>query len=229
LTVRGDIRFLSHHELMRLIERAAARAKLPLKYSQGFNPRPRIALALPRPVGVASECELLTFELDRPPADDWTDRLSARLDPGLRILRAAPLPGRRPPRVISAAYEMPLDEGEGPAVAARLAELNEREAWSVRRPSRPKRKGRPVAGRTIDIRSGVRRLQADGDRLRFELSAEEGTTARPADVIRLLGLAQEPGPGGASADCGAALARLTRVRLEAHTPPPEDGQRNPQQ
>jgi len=51
---------------MRLMARAAARASLPLKHSQGFNPRPRLALVPPRPVGVASRCELMVIQLTEP-------------------------------------------------------------------------------------------------------------------------------------------------------------------
>ncbi|MHC4716562.1 MAG: TIGR03936 family radical SAM-associated protein, partial [Planctomycetota bacterium] len=65
-TVTGDPRFLSHHDLMRLMARAAARAGMPLKHSAGFNPRPKLSLVLPRPVGVASRCELMAVQLTRP-------------------------------------------------------------------------------------------------------------------------------------------------------------------
>ena len=64
LSVEGDLRFLSHHDMMRAMERLVCRAKLPLKYTQGFNPRPVLSLSLPRPVGVASRAELLVVTLE---------------------------------------------------------------------------------------------------------------------------------------------------------------------
>ncbi len=57
-SVRGDVRFVSHHDLMRVLGRAARRAGLPVAMSEGFNPRPRISLLLARGVGVASDAEL---------------------------------------------------------------------------------------------------------------------------------------------------------------------------
>ena len=57
LSIRGDIRFISHHDLMRVLGRAARRAGLPVAMSEGFNPRQKISVLLARPVGVASESE----------------------------------------------------------------------------------------------------------------------------------------------------------------------------
>ena len=92
--MEGDARFLSHHDMMRLMERAAARAELPLKYSQGFNPRPRLSLALPRPVAVSSRCELLVLEFASPASgSDWARRLSEALPEGLEVQRAEPYEG----------------------------------------------------------------------------------------------------------------------------------------
>jgi len=61
--IGGLLRFLSHAETLRLFERACARAGVPVKYTQGFNPHPKLSLPLPRPVGVASDDELLVLRL----------------------------------------------------------------------------------------------------------------------------------------------------------------------
>ena len=60
----GNAVWISHLDLMRLFQRAFKRAGLPLKHTQGFNPRPSVSIALPLSVGVESRCELLDFELD---------------------------------------------------------------------------------------------------------------------------------------------------------------------
>ena len=62
--IEGDLRFISHHDTMRLFERALSRAQLPVRFSKGFNPGPRLSLPLPRSVGIASGVELLAVELD---------------------------------------------------------------------------------------------------------------------------------------------------------------------
>ena len=61
---KGNAVWISHLDLMRLFQRAFKRAGLPLKHTQGFNPRPSVSIALPLSVGVQSHCELLDFDLD---------------------------------------------------------------------------------------------------------------------------------------------------------------------
>jgi radical SAM-linked protein len=63
---RGEeVKFISHLDMVRFWERALRRAGVPLLYSQGFTPHPRIAMAAPLPVGVTSEAELMDVWLDR--------------------------------------------------------------------------------------------------------------------------------------------------------------------
>lgn len=61
---KGNAVWISHLDIMRVFQRAFKRAGLPLKHTQGFNPRPSVSIALPLSVGIESSCELLDFELD---------------------------------------------------------------------------------------------------------------------------------------------------------------------
>jgi radical SAM-linked protein len=65
--VEGSLRFLSHAETLKLFQRACVRAGLRIQYSEGFNPRPKLSLPLPRPVGVESDEELLCLRVSRDP------------------------------------------------------------------------------------------------------------------------------------------------------------------
>lgn len=60
----GDLRFLSHLDLIRAFERGLRRAALPLSLSEGFSPRPKISFGPPLPVGVSSESEYVDAMLD---------------------------------------------------------------------------------------------------------------------------------------------------------------------
>ena len=84
----GTAVWMSHLDLMRVFQRAFKRAGLPLKHTQGFNPRPSVSIALPMSVGVESVCELLDFDLDgvSVPCDDILARLNACLVTGVRGL-----------------------------------------------------------------------------------------------------------------------------------------------
>lgn len=83
----GSAVWMSHLDLMRLFQRAFQRAKLPLKHTQGFNPRPSVSIALPLSVGVDSVCELLDFTLDgvSVPCEEITERLNKSLVSGVRV------------------------------------------------------------------------------------------------------------------------------------------------
>ena len=85
----GNAVWISHLDLMRLFQRAFKRAGLPLKHTQGFNPRPSVSIALPLSVGVQSRCELLDFELDGdvPSNDEICTRLNQALVEGVRVLQ----------------------------------------------------------------------------------------------------------------------------------------------
>lgn len=83
----GNAVWISHLDLMRLFQRAFKRAQLPLKHTQGFNPRPSVSIALPLSVGVSSSCELLDFDLDGCDisCDEIKSRLNRCLIPGITV------------------------------------------------------------------------------------------------------------------------------------------------
>jgi len=63
--IGGALRFLSHAQTLSVFQRACVRAGMQIQYSQGFNPRPRLSLPLPRPVGVASDDEMLCIRIPK--------------------------------------------------------------------------------------------------------------------------------------------------------------------
>lgn len=90
---RGEeIKFISHLDIMRLWERALRRAQIPLAYSEGFNPHPRISLAAPLPVGVTSEAELMDVFTVKWVSPHWfTGIINEQLPPGIEILEVYPI------------------------------------------------------------------------------------------------------------------------------------------
>lgn len=85
---KGSAVWISHLDLMRVFQRAFKRAGLPLKHTQGFNPRPSVSIALPLSVGVESSCELLDFDLygESVALKNIRDRLNNVLVEGVRVL-----------------------------------------------------------------------------------------------------------------------------------------------
>jgi radical SAM-linked protein len=123
--VEGLLRFLSHAETVRVLQRACARAALPVKYTQGFNPHPKMSLPLPRTVGVASDDERLVLRLFReqgiPDGPDIAARrayevwmketLNRELPEGMEVLSVELLKSGVSPRPRSAVYEFPVLAG----------------------------------------------------------------------------------------------------------------------
>ena len=85
----GSLKFISHLDLSRTMRAAFLRAKLPIWYTMGFNPHPKMVFSLPLSVGTASLCEFLDFMLtERVPYDEIVARLNAAVPAELRAIEA---------------------------------------------------------------------------------------------------------------------------------------------
>jgi radical SAM-linked protein len=205
----GDLRFLSHHDLMRTFERMLRRAKLPFRSTQGFHPKPRLIFALSLPLGVIGIEEVVELELSQPlPADDIFASLVAQAPPGLIILSLRPIDFRAGAQVCRLCYRVALPAELVEPVRRRAAEvLAAPEHWVER--TRP-----PV--RRIDLRPSLRDLRVTEDAgsaaLEIDLRPMAAGTARPEEVLRLLGLE-------VLIDSGAVLER-NHLELDDETPPP---------
>ena len=91
---RGEeVKYISHLDLMRLWERALRRARIPLTYSEGFTPHPRLSLAAPLPIGVTSEAELMDIILQKRVSPYFLIRtLGQQLPLGIDILEVQQVP-----------------------------------------------------------------------------------------------------------------------------------------
>src|SRR5678815_3202938 len=101
----GQMRFLSHLDLLRTMSRAFRRAGIPLKYSQGFNPRPVMAFSPALAVGIESREEYVDFHVGAPLDTQVVVRLNGVLPEGLSFVRVVPLADGAPglSRAITAA------------------------------------------------------------------------------------------------------------------------------
>lgn len=99
----GAARWHAHHDLMRFWERAVRRAELPMRLTEGFNPRPRMIFPHALGVGVASEDEWVELELVGARAPQWiAERLDVALRPTLIPLAVEERPNERKSRVVLA-------------------------------------------------------------------------------------------------------------------------------
>jgi radical SAM-linked protein len=152
---RGPLRFTSHRDFARAFERAVRRAGLPVAYSQGFTPHPKISYASAAPTGTASEAEYLEIALHTEVDPDRARAaLDAALSPGLDVLDVRPA-GPSP----SAAAATP---------AASLVDRLQGSLWRVELPGVPAaRLGDAVAAFLAQDEVMVERLTKQGRR-RFD-------------------------------------------------------------
>lgn len=86
---RGRLRFTSHRDFARALERGVRRAGVPIAFSSGFSPHPRISYASAAPTGAASEAEYAELALSAAVDPDWLrEALDAALPPGIDVLAA---------------------------------------------------------------------------------------------------------------------------------------------
>ncbi|MGZ3603764.1 MAG: TIGR03960 family B12-binding radical SAM protein [Thermodesulfobacteriota bacterium] len=204
---QGEMRFLSHLELVHLFYRASKRAALPLCFSEGFHPMPRIVFATALPVGMESLMEIVDLECEgkiTPP--EVMERLNQTLPPGIKIMDAGKVPLFFDPSCSShsSAYWIPLDHLiPREEVIAKIGKALDKKEFFIHQ----ERDGKK---RSVDIRPLIERMEMK------ERSGEEpqwgvelvirktvGRTAKPTEMI------------GAVLDLeGGALAQLKVIKTE---------------
>jgi len=182
--IEGDLRFISHHDTMRLFERALSRTRLPIRYSEGFNPRPKLSLPLPRAVGTASEADVLVFELRQPvEAAAALKRLARQMPPGLTLAEAWALDGRRGPRAEQVEYALALPPDAVEPVTAAVDRLLAAPTCRVDRTGPGGERGK-----TIDLRAYLADVSIRDATLRWSARVTESGSARPAELLTAVGL-----------------------------------------
>ncbi len=180
----GDLRFLSHHDMLRLFARAVRRAGLPIAHSQGYNPRPKIWLLLPRPLGVSCDNELLLLGLPQDySVQKLADRLAQNLPAGITLRKCFKLEQSRSPLPVSAVYTLELSQQDAAKTTSKIPTLLDSTTLSVSRFSK-----RKAQFQEVNIRPYLGRLRLDQDKLAFTLNYTPAGSAKPAEVLALLDL-----------------------------------------
>jgi len=202
----APLKFLSHLDLMRTFQRIFRRAALPLAYSQGFNPHPKIAFSPALPVGAASQCEYLDVELDaQMSGDEILTRMNRQLPEGLEIkkIKEVSQPADALNAIINRAeytvyFQTKLSEAE---VAQYLEELLKREEIIIEKRSKKGIKKK-------NIRPGIYKLncQQETAGMCIDMVVQTGSdgNVRPEQILDFL-----------RNECNLAIteARITRTGL----------------
>jgi radical SAM-linked protein len=183
---QGALRYTGHLDLHKLWERAARRAELPLAYSQGFHPQPKMNMAAALPLGFSSRCEVMDMKLEQDiQLENLPTRLNNTLPSGLQVVDVEQVDERAPAlqtQVLSAEYEVTLTE------AVDRSELQRKLDSVIGSNSIPRER----RGKTYDLRPLLEEVSVLSDgRIFMRLLAREGATGRPEEVLDVLGIAFE--------------------------------------
>jgi len=190
-----EVKYISHLDLMRLWERALRRAAIPMAYSQGFSPHPKISLAVPLAIGVTSESEVMDILLRRRVSPYFFIKVvSEQLPSGIGILGVEQVSLTAPSlqsQVREAEYRVEVEADAGvEKVEAALCSF-------VAKEHMPLQHQRDTGVRRYDLRPLVHRLwligwQQSRCTLGMRLRTDSRGTGRPEQVIAALGFPQRP-------------------------------------
>src|ERR1700686_1278752 len=122
-TKQGDLRWLSHRDLMRTWERLFRRAEVPLGMTEGFHPKPRMNFPSALAVGIAGDDELLEVEL----SENWSaiqlsEAITSQAPPGLEIVLVELMPPEsKKAQGVGLPFEVKVPEPRRAAAAERIA------------------------------------------------------------------------------------------------------------
>ncbi len=181
---------------MRCLERLFRRAGLPLAFSEGFHPKPRMTFPSALALGIEGADEVMELELTEPiAAEALADRLTAHAPPGLAIRDVQPLaPGNKKAQVRRADYVAAVPPPLTAGLEERIGQLLTASTWPVARPNRS----------AVDVRAGLEELTLRGGALHMRLRCGPEGGAGPREVLAALGLA----------DAEARGLRLVRTAVE---------------
>lgn len=206
---QGDLRLISHRDLVRAFERLFRRCELKLKMSEGFHPKPKVSFASALALGIEGLDEVVDLELEEELASDsLQQRLQDQAPDGLRIVSVERLPeSAKKPQVKELTYQFKLPQDRVDGVDSLVEKLNDAQQWMFTRKGKEVGKGEGQ-DRVLDLKAGLRRLELRQDTLEFTLSFDREGAVRPQEVLDALELSD-------LVEYGHVMTR-TRVELIDH-------------
>lgn len=192
----GSLRFLSHAETLRVFQRACIRAGIKIQYSQGFNPRPKLSLPLPRSVGVESDDELLCLRMARDPNESRVTghesrikaELSSQLPDGFELLSVSLAEPKTSFQPCSATYILKVHpEYLNEKLKATIRRLLASESLNVQR-WRDKGKSK---FKNLDVKPFLKSIELDNSAILVECNISLAGSIRVEEILKLLELGIE--------------------------------------
>ena len=180
----NEVMFLSHLDMLRMFERAMRRAEIPLVYTAGFNPRPKISYSPPLATGFTSDAEYFDVHYESPDYFDIATHLSAELPQGVEILKVKSLFSKS--KSLSAlinrsGYSIRFDDITQNDLETRISTILGREEIIVER-VRNGKKGK----KQVNIRPFIAEMITKDGGVDLQLNMDNGHSARIDEILYLL-------------------------------------------
>jgi len=189
----GNLRFLSHSEMLRVFQRAFVRAGLQIQYTQGFNPRVKLSLPLPRPVGVETEEDLLYVRVSNSAIDidSFSGQLKHQLPIGFEIIGVEIVEKGVSYQPYLATYILTVKSSvfvkTGKNIKAAIKRIMESESLEVERYV----EGKKSKSKTVDVRDFLKSVELKDKRVKVEYNISPRGSIRVDEIIKLLGIETE--------------------------------------
>lgn len=212
ITKGDELRYVSHLDYANLFLRAFDRAKLPMAYSEGFNPHMKVSFASALSLGVTSEAEYMDFELVKPVCQpEVFDRLKAQLPPGAELRELREVHGKQPALMAQAdeaRYTLTVPYTGSEAEAQKAIKAYNDAAEVIWQRVTPKKK-REIETKQYMKQPVTAELTAAGLRLVMDIIITQSGSVKPVEILTAI---QQQ--FGLAVDASQAL--ITRNGLFAH-------------
>ena len=182
----GSLQYISHLDLVRTMHKIIIRSKLPLWYTEGFNPKPKMIFAAPLSIGTESMCEFMDLRLiDDVPAEEAKARLNANMTDEMQVIDAYYTENKMTDlKWLSYSIDIKTDNAT-PELAGKCQQMLLADHVLVEKKAKPRE-----TPKTADIRSLIKSVEAscnDGIiHIEAVLSADASSFLNPEYVIKAL-------------------------------------------
>jgi radical SAM-linked protein len=174
----GEMKFISHLDLLRFFDRLLKKSQIPVKYSQGFHPRPKMSFGSPISLGTEAYNELMDFELETPMSNEEVfDRLNSSNVVGFRVNKVEDVIGKASimKEYTIMVYEI---ESEEEIITKLETLLNQEEIVEVK-----EKKGKVT---TRNLKERIKSFRREGDMIEMEI-----INTSPNSYLDLAGIEQQ--------------------------------------
>lgn len=174
----GEMKFISHLDLLRFFDRLLKKSQIPVKYSQGFHPRPKMSFGSPISLGTEAYNELMDFELETPMSNEEVfDRLNSSNVVGFRVNKVEDVIGKASimEEYTIMVYEI---ESEEEIITKLDTLLNQEEIVEVK-----EKKGKVT---TRNLKERIKSFRREGDMIEMEI-----INTSPNSYLDLAGIEQQ--------------------------------------